>query len=184
MSGPLETLVKTIEIKVQVVKVLDNELIDLIEEEHIDEDVEVATQFEMKVSKLISAVKRFLRKHDTDYEKSELSFRSSSSRVRTGVKLPKIVFKKFNGEPINWQQFSDTFDATVHKNETLSDIEKFTYLKGYVEGPAAKRIEGIMLTNENYKEARELLIERYGNPQLIISSHMNKLIKIDSGRCS
>ena len=36
-----------------------------------------------------------------------------------------------------------------------------------------------MLSNENYKEARDLLSERYGNPQLITSFHMNKLIKIE-----
>ena len=173
----LETFIRTIEIKEQIIKGLDNDIIDMIDEDHIDEDVEVATQFEIKVGKALLTLKKFLKKHGNEKD-SEISFPSSSSRV-TGVKLPKIFIKKFNGDPINWQQFSDTFEATVHKNESLSNIEKFTYLKGYIEGPAAQCIEGIMLSNDNYKEARDLLTERYGNPQLITSSHMNKLIKIE-----
>ena len=174
----LETFIRTIEIKEQIIKGLDNDIIDMIDEDHIDEDVEIATQFEIKVGKDLLTLKKFLKKHGNEKDSSEISFPTSSSRV-TGVKLPKILIKKFNGDPINWQQFSDTFEATVHKNESLSNIEKFTYLKGYIEGPAAQCIEGIMLSNDNYKEARDLLTERYGNPQLITSSHMNKLIKIE-----
>ena len=39
-----------------------------------------------------------------------------------GVKLPKIVVKKFTGEPTEWMQFSDTFKATVEANTRLSNI--------------------------------------------------------------
>ena len=128
----------------------------------MDEDVEIATKYEIKVGNDLLTLKTFLKKHVNEKDSSEISFCSSSSRV-TGVKHPKIFIKKFNGD----------------KNESLSNIEKFTYLKGYIEGPDAQCIEGIMLSNENYKEARDLLSERYGNPQLITSSHMNKLIKIE-----
>ena len=43
---------------------------------------------------------------------------------------------------------------------------------------ALKVIEGLTLTNDNYTQALELLKQRYGNTQLIISTHMNKLIKL------
>ena len=129
----LETFIRTIEIKEQIIKGLDNDIIDMIDEDHIDEDVEVATQFEIKVGKDLLTLKKFLKKHGNEKDSSEISFPTSSSRV-TGVKLPKILIKKFNGDPINWQQFSDTFEATVHKNESLSNIEKFTYLKGILKG--------------------------------------------------
>ena len=58
-------------------------------------------------------------------------------------------------------------------------VEKFTYLRGHLQGTAFQAIEGFPLTSENYKHAWELLKERYGNPQLIISCHMNNLIKLD-----
>ena len=68
--------------------------------------------------------------------------------------------------------------ATVVQKESISDIEKFIYSKGYVVGSASKCIEGIHLSNKNYKHALNFLRERYGNPQLIISSHMNQILRI------
>ena len=55
----------------------------------------------------------------------------------------------------------------------LTAIEKFTYLKGQLEGPAADCIQGFSLTSKSYEEAKQILEERFGNPQIIISAHMN-----------
>ena len=46
--------------------------------------------------------------------------------------------KKFMGDPTALQQVDEAFDATVHKNENLCDIENFSYLKGYLGGAAEK----------------------------------------------
>ena len=48
------------------------------------------------------------------------------------------------------QQFYDTSEATIDKNENLSIIQKLTYFQGYLEGPALKCIESMTLSNENY----------------------------------
>ena len=95
-------------------------------------------------------------------------------RDTTGVNLPKIHIKKFCGDTTLRRQFYETYEATVHKNEKISDIEKFSYLKGYLTGAAEKCIEGLSLSNDNYKQMLNLLKERYGHPQLVISSHMDK----------
>ena len=55
----------------------------------------------------------------------------------------------------------------------LTAIEKFTYLKGQLEGSAADCSQGFSLTSKNYEEAKQILEERFGNPQIIISAHMN-----------
>ena len=52
------------------------------------------------------------------------------------------------------------------------------YLKSLVEGPAAASIKGLPLSSENYNSARKILEENYGNKQLIISSHMDNLLKL------
>ena len=77
------------------------------------------------------------------------------------------------------QQFYDTFEATIDKNENLSNIQKLTYLQGYLEGPALKCIESMTLSNENYIQALKQLKDRYGNLQLITSTHMSKLLKLE-----
>ena len=62
--------------------------------------------------------------------------------------------------------------------DSLTAIEKFTYLTGQLKGPAADCIQGLSLTSKNYEEAKQLLKERFGNPQVIISAHMNALLKL------
>ena len=51
-------------------------------------------------------------------------------------------------------------------------------MAGHLEGPAADCVRGFSLTSKNYIEARKLLEERFGNTQVIISAHMNVLLKL------
>ena len=44
------------------------------------------------------------------------------------TKLPKLVLRKFNGQPTAWQKFYDAFDSSVHKIPSLSDVDRFNYL--------------------------------------------------------
>ena len=107
---------------------------------------------------------------------------STSSRspvIKPNINLLKLVLKKFSGNLIMWQQFNDIFEAAINKNENLSNFQKFPYLQGYLEGPALKCIEGMTLPNENYIQALKQLKDRYGNPELITSTHMSKLLKLE-----
>ena len=78
-----------------------------------------------------------------------------------------------------WHQFYDTFEAAIDKNENLSNVQKFTYLQRYLEGPAVKCIEDMTLSNENYTQALKELKDRYGNPQLIKGTHISKFLKLE-----
>ena len=91
------------------------------------------------------------------------------------VRLPKLELKRFNGQLLRWQAFWDTFEATIHKNDSLHKIDKFNYLRSQLEGDALKSIAGLELTHANYDVAIEILKERYGNVQLIIENHYAKL---------
>ena len=70
---------------------------------------------------------------------------------------------------MNWKTFIECFRATVDNNEDLTNIEKFTYLKGYLNENAMQVIEGLPLSNDNYNQALKLLESRYANPQLIVN---------------
>ena len=82
------------------------------------------------------------------------------------------------GDPLTWTTFIETFTAAVDSQHSLTAIEKFTYLKGQLEGTAADCIQGFSLTSKNYEEAKQLLEERFGNPQVIISAHMNVSLRL------
>ena len=49
---------------------------------------------------------------------------------------------------------------------------------GYFEGQAKRTVEGFNITNANYQKALDLLCERFENTQVIITTHMNELLKI------
>lgn len=74
--------------------------------------------------------------------------------------------------------FWDSYNSAIHSNEAISDIDKFNYLKSLVAGPAACIIQGLNVTEANYKSAVELLKDQFGKPQQIISAHMDEQLKI------
>ena len=69
----------------------------------------------------------------------------------------------------------DQFLIAIHENDSLADIDKFTYLKSFLSDSALQSINGLSLNATNYKEAIEILHERYGNKQVLISAHMQNL---------
>ena len=44
-----------------------------------------------------------------------------------GVELSKLEFIKFDGNIVNWRGIWDQFLIAIHENDSLEDIEKFTY---------------------------------------------------------
>ena len=102
----------------------------------------------------------------------------SNVKSERSIKLPKISLKKFSGNELDFVTFLEQFEAAVHKNNELSRIEKFTYLKSLLEEKPLMSIKGLPLTSENYEVALDILKSRYGNKQVIISKHMDHLIKL------
>ena len=87
----------------------------------------------------------------------------SQNVVRT--RLPKLSLPKFRGDVTKWNTFWDSFQIAVHRNEGISNIDKFNYLNYVLEGVAARAIPGLTLTEANYDAAVTLLQERCDLPQ-------------------
>ena len=104
------------------------------------------------------------------------SMEQSSRNSKT--KLPKITLPKFNGDFTKFYTFWESFARMVNTNEDLSSINKFNYLSRSLEGATSRAIEGLPMRDRTYQSAIDLLKERFGNKQKIISSHMDRLIKI------
>ena len=94
------------------------------------------------------------------------------------VKLPKLDFQKFTGDILKWKEFIDCFTGAIDQNPTLSNVDKFNYLKAKLEGEALSSIAGIELTNDNYSVALKILTERFGNRQVCVDAHYNRLVTI------
>ena len=71
----------------------------------------------------------------------------------------------------------------MHRNENLSGIEKFSYLRSKLSGEAARAVSGLALSNEKYI-AIDILKERFGNNQEAIDLHYNEIINMQSANNS
>ena len=75
---------------------------------------------------------------------------STRSSTQTHSRLPKLTLPTFNGNPLQWQTFWDSFIAAVDSNTDLSLVQKFGYLRAQLQGDAANAIGGLPLTDANY----------------------------------
>ena len=103
---------------------------------------------------------------------------NSSSLANPKAKLPKLVLPKFRGVITQWKTFWDGFNSSIHKNPHLSPIDKCNHLYSLLEGQAASATQGLNRTDANYQSALEILQNRFGRPQNIISTHMDELLNI------
>ena len=60
----------------------------------------------------------------------------------------------------------------------MKNITKFNYLRTFLRGPPLASISGLSLTSKNYNQAIEILEKRYGNNQILNTSHTNQLLSI------
>ena len=102
------------------------------------------------------------------------------TRAVPRIRLPEITLSKFDGNLTKWNSFWDVFESSVHKNATLTDIEKFIYLRSLLESSAADAISGYTLSAANYKEAVAVLQRRFGNKRFIIGKHLDSLWNLET----
>ena len=90
---------------------------------------------------------------------------NQAQRREPQVKLPVVQLPNFDGKVEEWKRYSETFKSLIHNHAELSNIQKYQYLTSSFRGSAAKLIESIDISNENYEIAWELLRKRYDNPK-------------------
>ena len=71
---------------------------------------------------------------------------SATPSTTVSARLPKLQLQPFNGELTAWTTFWDAYESAIHKNASLSDIDKFTYLRTLVTRSAKDAIAGLSLS--------------------------------------
>ena len=66
----------------------------------------------------------------------------------------------------------------IDKNQSLVDIEKMNYLIKFLSNEALMTVKGLKFSNSNYYQALDLLTERFGDPQLLISANVGNLLNL------
>ena len=62
------------------------------------------------------------------------------------VKLPKLEIKKFSGKVQDWSEFWDSFKSAIDNDPDLANIDKFKYLRSFLEEMPRRVIAGLSLT--------------------------------------
>ncbi|XP_054259720.1 uncharacterized protein LOC128984426 [Macrosteles quadrilineatus] len=102
-----------------------------------------------------------------------------SNNSSISVKLPTIKLPTFGGKYEEWTSFQEIFHSLVHDNTSLTDTQKFHYLKTSLHGPAISVIESLEVTSVNYTTAWSLLKERFENKRILINNHIASLYNIN-----
>ena len=152
--------------KIDKVKEIDQKILDILPQEESEKELEDILVLEDLNFELLAKIDRYLKKTPPPPSLSSLDISNQGSTSGTTqiqdvkVKLPKLELSKFDGDIINWQGFWDQFLIAIHENDSLADIDKFTYLKSFLSDSALQSINGLSLNATNYKEAIEILHER------------------------
>ena len=188
----------TLRDKVKTIKELDIQIVDMLsasKEENVDDQVikeieesdEAIAEFERTLLKIDNALKKLGEQMPllmpTQPKAAEQSLDDcpvSSSSVGKVIlaKLPKLHLRNFSGKICKWPEFWDGFSRSINDNDQLSDVDNFTYLRSYLEGPAKSTIAGLSLTGANYKCAMDLLKKRFEKKTEVQHAHINELIHL------
>ena len=154
----------------------------LVSEEHLESQIDSAFLLKKDVLDVVSQAETYYSSLNPSSNNhahsvsSRSSNTSSSSTLKT--KLPTQTLPRFSNEPTEWFPFWEQFEAAVDSQD-LPTVSKFSYLKGALDGEAARAIKGYSLTEANYPKAIEKLNERFGRKDIIIQSHLQGLLNLD-----
>lgn len=152
------------------------ELLSSNEDEQLTERDLIETQFFSLLSTANELIECANLEKRSVYDDSTSN---QDSHSMNSVKLPTINLPKFDGNYLKWLEFRDTFDSLVNKNNTIPLINKYHYLRSSLENSAAVVLRSIEFTADNYKNAWQILCDRYNNKNILINNHLKSLLSID-----
>ena len=176
----------TLREKLDTIKTLDAEIVELIEDETgLADEIEQADGYKETLHECILKVDRVLKLNATpptpDAHAPTIVTAAPPTDVHVNrVKLPKLQLRSFNGDLTRWTAFWESFESAVHNNSELSEVEKFNYLNTLLDRSAREAVSGLALTAANYGKAIETLKKRFGCKQLIVNKHMDALLHVEA----
>ncbi|XP_053691724.1 uncharacterized protein LOC128740217 [Sabethes cyaneus] len=96
------------------------------------------------------------------------------------IRFPELNLPRFSGKLTDWCVFRDAFQSAIGNRDEISNIDKFQYLKGLVQGDAARIIASITISEDGYHDAWRALKLRYENKRQLIRCHIKALYEIPS----
>ena len=93
--------------------------------------------------------------------------------------LPKLKLAEFSGDPLEWPEWSQLFQATIDA-ANMDDSVKMNHLKTMVTGKAKEVIAGLGYTAEMYNVAWNVLVRNFGKPQMVVNAQLERIYSFPS----
>ena len=184
-----EVISRLLEAKLKALEDIDQDILSLCNVDEIPQEIEESERYVEKVITCQKKISNVSQPTAGDMQEPPdplagliqvlpggVSLSVPTSQVK--AKLPKLVLPKFRGEVTTWMGFWYSYKSAVHDNVNLSKIDKFNYLRSLLEGAASQAIQGLALSSDNYDSVVEILEQRFGKTQQIISAHMEEILKL------
>eukprot|EP00795_Rhopilema_esculentum_P011404 gene11404-21602_t len=186
-KNKLESYRRTLNKQKLELDTLNNEIFDLLPKEAVEKETQEKLEFESEIEDALciieGAIGSFSLKDGQSIGNENFNTSSASSAETTGAfkqqaKLQKLSMPTFDGKVENWPSFYDIFESAVHCDPHLSNVTKFQYLQSLLKGVAKEAIAGLKVTNANYESALQILKERFGQKQILITTHVTTLVSL------
>ena len=146
---------------------LNNEIIDLLSDDQAEIECQSFALYYKEIRNISDKRQRYIAGRTAaalsncgSGHRSSLS--ESTSKNNSGIKLPKLDLPCFTGDVLKFMTYWDQFKCTVHENQELSKVQKFTYLRSTLKESALHDIEGFEVTVTNYEHAVAAILHRFG----------------------
>ncbi len=116
-----------------------------------DDELSCRRGFLDRKDQAVDAAYEYLNKESNLKEQSSKGCVQKNSHQSSNRKLPRIELPKFNCDVLKLQNFWGQFEAAVHDNDNLPNVQKFTYLRSVLTGNALQSNEGFEVTEANYE---------------------------------
>ena len=93
--------------------------------------------------------------------------------------LPEWNLSQYSFDPLQWHEWYGQFKSAIDSHSLTNDV-KLTYLKTLVTGKAKTAIAEFAYCVAMYKDALRTLERKFGQPQVVVSVHLEKLNRFPS----
>lgn len=155
---------------------IDEIVLNELDEDEITKEITEQEEFREKATRIKVETRLILQQSTVKTPNGSGPFPPPPPPPTPSVSLPKISLKVFTGtNPMEWSAWWGSYEALVHKSRLISDVEKFTYLIRFVDGPAAELVGGYSLNPLNYQAAIAALKDQFGKKDVLEAAHFATL---------
>lgn len=122
--------------------------------------------------------------YSTLFETAVSNSKENGVIYKPNVKLPKIDLPKFDGKLSDWPTFINLFTNLVHKNDNLSNSEKYHFLITSLSKNPLSLVKTLPLTDDNYPVAFNALNERYQNQRVLANTYWQEIVEFPKIRAN